>query len=168
MTRFSFKRPLFHLSWLAASAFTLLLSGCGPRYIKGTKVVYSDKNKAVVDVINQYAYLFRMKQWEKLLKLVSPRFVETRGTPDPKDDYGYATLQKKMLSPEMRQMRIIRFKIHIDKIEYPSPKEAHVYIRNAYTFLYPRGKYRPGLNTGVIRQKMVLEFDRGRWLFRQW
>lgn len=157
------KLALFGLCCLGVTSM-----GCAPRMIKGTTVPHSEKNKAVVQVVQQYRYRFMNKQWRKLLTLVSPRFYETGGKNDSTKHYGYATLRKKMLSPEMNKVRIIRFKIHIDEIKYPNPKEAHVFVRKAYTFLFPRGKYRPGLNSGTLRQKMVLEFDRGRWLFRRW
>lgn len=141
---------------------------CHPEKIKGTSVPYTEKNKAVVRVVQQYSYRFKNKQWDKLLQLVSTKFVERGGSPDAKDDYGYATLRKKMYNPSMQKVRIIRLKVHVDEIKYPVPTEAHVYVRKQYTFLYPRGKYRPGLKVGSMRQKMVLEYAKGKWLFVRW
>lgn len=156
--------------WLSALFLLVVLgTGCTPRYIKGSKVPATEKNVAVMRVVKQYRYRFMNKQWKKLLHLVSPHFYETGGsTGDRTKHYGYASLRKKLLDPEMNKVRIIRFKLHVDDINYPNEKEAHVLLRKAFTYLVPRGDYRPELKVGSIRHKMILTLEQGRWLIRRW
>ncbi len=143
------------------------LTGCGPGYIQNTKIPATARNKAVYAVLQAYHDAITKGQWSRLLKLVSPRFHETRGTSDPSDDYGYEELRKKLLSPDFQKVKVLRYTFKVEKIDYPKKDEAHVYLRIWHSFRYPRGSYRPGFDAGSLRHILILERTNGQWLIRR-
>lgn len=155
--------------WVGLVGFGWLLMGCQPMMIKGTQVPDNAKNRAIHNTIQTYERIVAAGKWHELIRVVSKNFHETRGTPDSNnDDYGYDQLRDKLAAFARTKVRVLRFEIQIEKIEYPKPTEAHVYVEKRFAFLYPRGKYRPGFDTGSLAQMMVLEYDQGRWLFKRW
>ena len=158
-------RSLFGM--LGALVVLIMATGCGPGMIKGTKVKATKRNKDVYAFIQKYRQYTTKGQWDRLLSLVSPRFHETRGTADPGDDYGYSELQRSLKSATFRKIKVYRFNFSVDKIDYPRPGEAKVYLRTWYTHRYPRGKYHPGFDTGPLRTVLVLEYSGRGWLIRR-
>ncbi len=146
----------------------LILQNCHPVYIKGTKVLNTPKNREIMAVLNNYKLLILQGRWDKLLELVSPNFYETRGTPEKDDDYGYRELKENLLKLKRDGIRVISLSIKVEKINYPKPNLAEVFVVKRYTMIYPRGKNRPAFDTGSIYQKMVLEKRGKRWLFLRW
>ncbi len=161
--------PLRASATLLFGLMLVLVMGCQPQLIKGTKVRASKENLAIVQVVKQYERTVSVGNWKKLINLVSRRFRETRGTPDNvQDDYGYDGLRKKLNQFAKRKIRVLKFEVEVEKIEFVKANRAKVYVYKKYAFLYPRGKYRPGFTTGSIPQMMILEFRQGRWLFVRW
>ncbi len=146
----------------------LLLQNCQTPYIKGTKVPDTPKNREVYATIAAYKKAILAGRWTDLIKLVSPNFRETRGTPEKDDDYGYSQLKKYLQWLSHQNVRVINFSLKIEKIEFPKPDLAQVYVVKRYTMVYPRGKNRPAFDTGTILHRMVLEKRNGRWLFVRW
>lgn len=156
-------------SWVSWMVLGCLLMGCQPMLIKGTQVQDTTKNRAIHSVIQAYERMISSGKWHQLHGLVSQNFHETRGTPDnANDDYGSQELREKLALFARKKIRVLKFEVSIEKIEYPKPTEAHVYVEKRFAFLYPRGKYRPGFDTGSLAQMMVLEYVQGRWLFKRW
>lgn len=148
--------------WLGFSS--LVLAGCGLPFIQGTKLPATRENQQVYAVVLRYKEAMSKANWADLLQMVSPRFHETRGTPDPADDYGFDSLQEKLTHPDLKKVRVIRYTLDVEKIEYPKPEEALVYVSTRFTYRYPKSSDRVGLDTGPDRHVIVFEFYRGRWM----
>lgn len=160
-------RPI--AGWVSLVSLGWLILGCQPMLIKGTQVPDTAKNRAILSTIQTYERTVAAGKWHQLLGLVSKNFHETRGTPDKNDDdYGYDQLRDKLAAFARTKVRVLRFEIQIEKIEHLKPTEAQVYVEKRFAFVYPRGKYRPGFDTGTLPQLMVLEYIQGRWLFKRW
>ena len=149
--------------WLLCCLFLFPLVGCGAKTIPGTTLPNTKKNREIYQVVEQYRQAMESRNWKKLLTIVSPRYHETAGTPDTNDDYGYTELRRRLLSQDFKRIRFVRLWLTVEKIAFER-KEAHVYLRSRYSFRYPRGEYRPGWNTGVNDQMLILEYARGQWL----
>ena len=161
------KKTIAH--WIGFGLMLMSVMGCQPQIIKGTKVRATRENLAVVRVVRQYERLVSAGKWKDLITLVSRRFRETRGTPDnANDDYDYKGLREKLVGYSKVKVRVLKFDIEVEKIEFDNPKRAKVYVYKKYAFLFPRGKYKPGFATGSIPQMMILEYQQGRWLFVRW
>lgn len=151
------------LAWLAPLAF-FFLAGCAPAYIKGTELPSTPNNQAVYDVLMEYQEAFQKRKWRSLLRLISPRYHETKGTSDPDDDYGYEYVKKKLMSPSFRALKVYAFYVRIEKITYPTPTEARVTLMTRAVYHYPRGRFNTGWDRDVSRHIMRLELHRGRWM----
>ncbi|HOX42838.1 MAG TPA: hypothetical protein PK668_04525 [Myxococcota bacterium] len=83
---------------LALLAGPGLLAGCSPKRIPGLGISVDDTpdNRAIVQVLKDYAEAFEAKDLERLVGLASESYFETAGTPDPVDDYNRDGLRAKM------------------------------------------------------------------------
>ena len=90
-------RLLFGLAMLAA----LPLTGCAHTTIPGTSVPDRPDQRAIFDVLVKIRENFERRDPDALLALVSRRYFEDNGTPDPRDDYGYIELHDKLLHESM-------------------------------------------------------------------
>lgn len=82
---------------LTASLLALLaLAACSTKRIPGTEIEDNDETRAVLDVVSAYKRAFEARDAKGVLALVSPRFFETVGTPEPSDDYDRAGLERNL------------------------------------------------------------------------
>lgn len=74
----------------------LPIAGCGPKRIPGLDVEVADTpdHRALLKVLNEYKLAFEERNIKALVALASPRFYETSGSADTKDDYNYDGLEK--------------------------------------------------------------------------
>lgn|GEM_PF-2266562 len=158
--------PVLVLRWVMCFAAGTLwfLTGCTPSMIKGTEIPATQDNQDVHSVLMDYQEAFQKKKWSSLLRLISPRYHETKGTADPDDDYGYDYVKKKLLSPSFQALKVYAFYIRVEKITYPTPNEAQVILLTRAVYQYPRGQYNAGWDRDVNRHIMRLERYRGRWM----
>ncbi len=70
------------------------LAACAHSHIAGTTLDDNPDNRAIISVLRQYKEAFEHRNADAILALVSPKFYETNGTPDPSDDYDYNGLVK--------------------------------------------------------------------------
>lgn len=155
--------------WMVLGFLLVVLTGCTPSFIKGTKIKATSQNQAIFDTIMRYERTMSAGKWAKLINLVSPQFRETRGTPgNEKDDYGYDALREKLNNFATRNVRVLKFKVEVEKIEFEKPNVAKVYVLKQFAFLYPRGSKRRGFDTGSLPQMLVLQYEKGQWLFTRW
>jgi hypothetical protein len=101
---------------------TLYLSACGHRYIKGTFV------RDIVAVLEKLRSALEERDGERLLSLISVRYFEDMGTPDPVDDFGYTDLKEKIVPESMRVAKelAVAFTVHDVQIK---DGRAHADIR---------------------------------------
>ena len=73
-----------------------LLAGCGPKLIPGSEIKDTRVNREIVDVVAAYKRALEARDVPGIMKLVSPSFFETSGTPEGSDDYDYAGLEARL------------------------------------------------------------------------
>ncbi len=90
--------PRFLGTALLVVAGLALLAGCSPKRIPGLSIPVDDNedNRAIVELLKQYAAAFEAKDLDKLVALAADDYYETAGTPDTGDDYNRDGLQTKM------------------------------------------------------------------------
>ncbi len=74
------------------------LGACAHGLIPGTQIRDTKDNKEVLAVVQKAMQAIANRDGPTLLSLVSTKYFEDNGTPDPKDDYGYEQLKNKVLS----------------------------------------------------------------------
>ena len=146
------------------------LSACTPKVIRGTRLRATPRNLKVVGVVRRYEGILRSGNWPRLMSMLSPTYKRT---------YFDRTLKKKVTIKnrqvllrffyklKRQKFRFHRLKMDIVDIRYPSLDTAYALIRYKSTYYYPRGKYRPGLQSLQGESTMVLQKVRGSWLIQK-
>ena len=105
---------------LRAALTALLLlaaTGCGPRFVKGTEIEYTDEKQALADVVERYRVAVEQRDADALRGLASRRYYENGSTTeDPSDDYDYKGLEK-LLSELEQSVKAAKYAIEITSIE---------------------------------------------------
>ena len=116
-----------------------LLAACAPSRIPGTEVPDSKENRAVYEVIRQYADALRKKDVGAILKLVSEDYYDGSGTPDPGDDITRETLEKN-LATDLSKVESVMLELGVKKIEVTGDEaRAEVFYDAAYRVVTPTG-----------------------------
>ncbi len=93
------------------------LSGCSPKFVKGTEVTYSDEKQGVADVIERYRVAVEKRDVDTLRSLTSLDYYENGSTTtNPDDDYDYNGLEK-VFAELKNTVRAVKYEIKIKAIE---------------------------------------------------
>src|SRR5689334_24528381 len=78
----------------------VLFVGCAKpgNYVPGTRVPYSQSNKAVLDACEQYRLAVESGDADALMLMAHQQYWEDSGTPSGSDDYGYEGLRNVLLT----------------------------------------------------------------------
>jgi ketosteroid isomerase-like protein len=139
-----------------------LLLGCGPRRIPGTEIRDTPDTRAVVETIDAYRQAAERRDAPAVLALVSPRYFDAAGTPDPSDDVDREQLAKR-LTADYQRITALRLQIGVKRIDIDGDKAA------AYVFYDEH--YRIQTKAGEVakqasdQHRMQLVREDGRWLF---
>ncbi len=116
-----------------------LLAACAPSRIPGTDVADSRENRAVYDVIRQYAEALRKKDTARILELVATDYQDGSGTPDPGDDVTRAVLEKSLAS-DLAKVEAVGLDLGVKRIEVVGDEaRAEIFYDAAYRVLTPSG-----------------------------
>jgi hypothetical protein len=116
-----------------------LLAACSPSLIPNTEVRDTRENRAVYEVIRQYAEALRKKDPAAILLLVAPDYSDNSGTPDPGDDVTRETLEK-FLATDLGKVEGIALDMGVKRIEVNGEEaRAEVYYDSAYRVVTPGG-----------------------------
>ena len=116
-----------------------LLAACAPSRIPNTDVPDSKENRAVYEVIRQYAEALRRKDTAAILMLVSPDYYDNSGTPDPGDDVTRDTLEKH-LATDLSKIESVGLEMGVKRIEVNADEaRAEVFYDAAYRIVTPAG-----------------------------
>jgi ketosteroid isomerase-like protein len=116
-----------------------LLLACAPSRIPGTEVPDSKENRAVYEVIRQYAEALRRKDAGAILNLVSPDYYDGSGTPDPGDDVTREILEK-YLATDLSKVESVMLEMGVKKIDVTGDTAtAEVFYDAAYRVTTPAG-----------------------------
>ena len=127
------------LPLLALLSLSALAAACAPNRIPGTEVPDSKENRAVYEVIRQYAEALRRKDAGAILNLVSPDYYDGSGTPDPGDDVTRETLERSLAS-DLSKVEAVMLEMGVKKIDVVGDEaRAEVFYDAAYRVTTPAG-----------------------------
>jgi|SRR5688572_4281004 len=146
--------------------------GCGGRrsYVAGTKVPYSQANKAVLDACEEYRLAVERGDADALMLMAHQQYWEDSGTPSGSDDYGYEGLRNVLLT-RLLKATDIRYTMRYVGVSQQCKGDlkagcraaVDVLVDASYTITNVHGKsVRPDKRD---QNQLVLEWDGRRWLF---
>ncbi|HET9597527.1 MAG TPA: hypothetical protein VFP65_18200 [Anaeromyxobacteraceae bacterium] len=112
-------RPLCRL--LAASLVVVAFGGCSPKRIPGTEIKDSEDTRAIVSVIDTYRKAAERRDANAVLALVSTKYFDDAGTPDPGDDVDYGQLQKR-ITQDYAKITALRLDIGVKSVDVEGDK----------------------------------------------
>jgi len=139
------------------------------RYVPGTRVVYSDANKAVLDACEQYRLAVERGDVDALMLMAHKQYWEDSGTPSGSDDYGIEGLRNVLLTrlpkaSDIRySMRYVAVRQQCTELKQGCRAAVDVLIDASYTIANSIG--RPIRPDKRDQNQLVLEWDGHRWLF---
>ena len=148
----------------AAIVAALGLAACGPRLIPGTNIEATDDNEAILRVVADYKTAYEAKDVPGILKLVSPNFYETNGTPDPSDDYDYKGLER-ILTDEFKSVAQPALDLDVRKVSVARDTEdkASVDYYYASRFQLADAGANGGFKTAADVAEMKFARENGTW-----
>jgi ketosteroid isomerase-like protein len=147
---------------LASLLALLALIACSPKRIPGTDIQDNRDTRAVVAAIDAYRQAAERRDANAVLALVSPKYFDDAGTPDPGDDVDYGQLRTR-LTEDYGKITALRLDIGVKKIEVDGDRAA------AYVFYDER--YRIRTRSGEVAKqandihRMHLVRENGNWRF---
>jgi hypothetical protein len=149
----------------------LSLGACAHQvtYVAGTRVPYSDMNKAVLDACEEYRLAVERGDADALMLMAHKQYWEDSGTPSGSDDYGVEGLRNVLLTrlqkaKEVRfSMRYVAVHQQCGEIKAGCRAAVDVLIDASFTIDDPLG--RPRRPDKRDQNQLVLEWDGHRWLF---
>jgi hypothetical protein len=101
---------------LTVAALGLSLAACGTKRIPGTEISDTADTRQIVTVIDNYRSAAERKDAQAVLSLVSTRYFDDSGTPDPADDQDYAQLQRR-LPEDYAKLASVRLGMGVKKVD---------------------------------------------------
>ena len=149
-------------SALALAAVAVALAACTPKRIPGTDIRDTPDTRAVVDAIEAYRQGAERLDSAAVLALVSQRYFDNAGTPDPADDIDYGQLQRR-LTADYASIAALRLQINIRRIDVDGDK--------AFAFVFYDEHYRVKTKIGEVAKqasdshRFALAREDGKWKF---
>ena len=147
---------------LAGLLALLALAACSAKRIPGTDIKDTPDTRGVVATIDSYRQAAERRDANAVLALVSPKYFDDAGTPDPGDDVDYSQLRAR-LTEDYGKISTMRLDIGVRKIDVEGDRAA------AYVFYDERYRIRTG--TGEVPKqasdihRMQLVRENGSWRF---
>ena len=141
------------------------VAGCAHvKYIPGTKIPDTKRNRAIIAVVEKYRHAMIRKDAATLMAMAHPNYYEHSGTPKGEDDYGYKGLLR-VIKKRLAQLETVRYELKYRKIHWLSPTkvEVEVYVDASFQLRLPSGESR--WSRFADYNKFVLAKYKGRWLF---
>lgn len=147
-------------------AFTALLlaiaAGCSARRIPGTEIPDNPDTRAIVGVIDSYRRAAERLDSGAVLALVSQKYFDDAGTPDPADDIDYPQLQKR-IAEDYKNVTALRLDIAVKNVTVDGDEAAAYVFYDEY--------YRIATKAGEVAKKandthrMRFLRENGAWRF---
>ena len=162
-------RSVRHMNRLAVFA---VLAACAhsTSYVAGTKIPYTDNNKAVLDAVEEYRLAVERADVDRLMTMAHKQYWEDSGTPSGSDDYGYEGLRRVLLE-RLPKATDIRYSMRYIDVRQTCPGDlkagcraaVDVLIDASFTITDAFGK--PKRPDKRDQNELVLEWDGKHWLF---
>jgi hypothetical protein len=141
-------------------ALTGLLAACGSRRIPGTDIKDNANTRAVVAVIDQYRAASERRDAAAVLALVSKRYFDDAGTPDPSDDIDYGQL-KNRIADDFAKVTALRLDIGVKRIEVENDRAAaYIFYDEQYRIATRAGEV---AKTSSDPHRMAFVREEGAW-----
>ncbi len=135
--------------------------GCGPRYVKGTEIEYSDEKQALADVVERYRVAVEQRDTDALRALASRGYYENGSTTtDPSDDYDYRGLEQ-LLVDVQNTVKAVKYDIEIEAIEILGERATVDYAYRSQ-YLVTVGE-QDKWATAADRNRLSMRMEDGRW-----
>ena len=126
------------------AALAALLTGCSPKRIPGTEIRDTPETRGVVAAIDAYRQAAERRDPDAVMKLVSPRYFDDAGTPDPGDDVNYEQLRQR-ITQDYAKVTALRLDIAVKKIDVDADR--------AVAYVYYDERYRIALKSGEVSRQ---------------
>lgn len=145
------------LAGLAASP------GCAHEdFFPGTTIPRSERNRQIVETIEQYRKRLIEHNVEGLLVLASDKYFEDSGTPRSDDDYGYDGLRA-VLGKQLKRVKSMRYEIEYRNIKVSGKQaEVEVFLDGSFELAADAGDRYRRVNDF---HRFVLEEKEDKWKF---
>ena len=143
-----------------AAALLLALAACSPKRIPGTDIPDTADTRAIAGVIEKYREAVEQRDAAAVLALVSPKYFDDAGTPDPSDDLDYAGLAR-ALPADLTRVSGVRVELRVTSIAVDGDK-AQAYLRYD-------ARYRINTRVGEVakaqndQSRIQLAREKGGW-----
>ncbi len=135
--------------------------GCGPRYVKGTEIEYSDEKQALADVVERYRLAVEQRDTDALRALASRGYYENGSTTtDPSDDYDYRGLEQ-LLVDVQNTVKAVKYEIEIEAIDILGERATIDYAYRSQ-YLVTVGE-QDKWATAADRNRLSMRMEDGRW-----
>ncbi len=145
---------------LAASLAVLSLAACGPKRIPGTSIRDTPDTRALVALVDQYRAAAERRDAASVLALVSPKYFDDAGTPDPADDIDAAQLRQR-LAEDYAKVAALRLDIGVKAVDVDGDK--------AQAIMFYEQHYRIATRSGEVAKvssdehRMTFAREAGGW-----
>lgn len=144
---------------LVALALLAAFAGCR-RTIPNTDILDTADTRAVLAVIEQYRRAAEQRDAAAVMGLVSRRYFDDAGTPDPADDLDYGQLVK-AVAADYGRVPSTRLELSVKQIDVDGDRAvAYLYYEAHYRIATPRGEV-PKQEQDVSR--MIFAREGGAW-----
>jgi len=145
---------------LVVTLVSLVAAACGTRRIPGTDILDTADTRAIVALIDHYRAAAERRDAAAVLSLVSHRYFDDAGTPDPSDDVDYELLSKR-IAGDYAKVTALRLEIGVKQIEVENERAtAYVFYDEHYRIATRAGEVAKQA-TDVHRMRFVRE--QGVW-----
>ena len=147
---------------IAALLAVLTLTGCAARRIPGSDIQDTPETRAIIAALEAYRHAAQRRDAGAVLALVSPKYFDSAGTPDPADDIDYEQL-KKRISDDFKKVTALRLDMAVKKVEVEGDK--------ATAYVFYDEHYRIATNAGEVAKqasdshRMELVRENSAWHF---
>ncbi len=118
--------------------------GCAGRRIPGTDIPDNADTRAIVMVIDSYRRAAEHRDADAVMALVSQKYFDDAGTPDPADDIDYQQLRKR-IAEDFKNVAALRLDIAV--------KSVNVDGNQAAAFVYYDERYRITTRAGEVAKQ---------------
>ena len=150
------------LPLLTLAALAVALSACGAKRIPGTDIRDTPETRAVVAAIDAYRQAAERRDPAAVMTLVSPKYYDDAGTPDPGDDVDFDGLRAR-LTQDYPKVTALRLDIAVRKIDVDGDRAtAYVFYDERYRIQTKGGEV---AKQASDQHRMLLVRDGEAWHF---
>ena len=148
---------------LAAAVLLVLGVACEPKVIPGTQINDTPETRSLASlVVEKYRRAMEAREADTILSMASPRFHETGGTANAKDDYNIDGL-KKRLAEKFKRLKALTLDltlidVAVDEDGQKATVKYHYFLK--YLVQYPNEER---WETQSEDAQMIFALENGEW-----